>query len=95
MNYNTGDYIRFHTPEQWEQIVEKLERDGEKIYRKKWDADFRFIGKDRDSEFSRRAYLWEACQNDITDQFFDELEQEESCDEPDQSITLTIQITIN
>lgn len=95
MKYNAGDYIRFHTPEQWEQIVEKLERDGERVHRTRWEDGWGCLVKHVDNILYRHGNLDVCDLDDITDQFFEELEQEELNTESDQSTTITIQITIN
>lgn len=82
MNYQTGDYIRFHTPEQWQQIVEKLEGDGQKIYTKIWESEFRNIVLDLENEWARNYSVNGSCKNDITDKFFEEILQDELCSNP-------------
>lgn len=85
MNYQTGDYIRFHTLEQWQQIVEKLERDGERVYGDHFKQNTKAFYLDRDSTwyrvYSYEDYLPEATE-DITDKFFEELLQEDLCNNP-------------
>lgn len=85
MNYQTGDYIRFHTPEQWQQIVEKLERDGQQVYNPCFKENIKAAFKGNSKTWCRvyndEDYLPEATQ-DITDKFFEELLQEDLCSNP-------------
>lgn len=81
MNYQTGDYIRFHAPEQWQQIVEKLERDGEKIYNKHSEPPYNCTFKDSEDEWDLVCLVdyheVRGVVNDITDKFFEDILQDE------------------
>lgn len=85
MNYKTGNYITFHTPEQWNQIVEKLERDGQLFECGEWNSIYKALNLanlGRGEKWFRTCELDIDCQIDITNNFFKELEQEELCKNP-------------
>lgn len=82
MNYQTGDYIRFHTPEQWQQIVEKLERDGQTVLTSYSEEDCNIALMSVPEGWHGDVEVDRFCQNDITDKFFEAVLQDELCSNP-------------
>lgn len=85
MMYRVDDYIRFDTPEQWEQIVKKLKRDGQLMWTEEFDEDYSsyVVLHEIDSEWScHNSYFRSNGYTDISEAFWEDLQQEELCKNP-------------
>lgn len=74
--YQTGDYIKFDTPEQRKQIVEKLESEGCSVHNT-FEPYYKLL---RFSEFYKGWFHEDLCgilYRNITDKFWDEYEAEQ------------------